>query len=333
MKTTRMSQGLLTALLIAGVLPLLWSTAMAAPKDASHRVNSLKITVLVTNLAGDPHEGSGEWGYSALVEVDGHKMVYDTGATPNLALNNAKLLKLDLSDIDDVILSHNHWDHVGGLMSLRNALKGANPKALSRAHVGARVFEPRLDAAGEDQNGLRAIRADYVAGGGEFVVHDKPAELFPGVWFTGPVPRNNPEKNWTPGLSLKTTGGLVEDNVPEDSALIFDTPDGIVILTGCAHAGIVNITQYARALLGDKPIVAIIGGLHLFAASDQTVDWTAATLKGYEVANLLAGHCSGLEATYKLRQAFGLNRKTAVVSAVGSSYTLGKGIDPRKLAF
>ncbi len=333
MKTTRMSQGLLTALLIAGVLPLLWSTAMAAPKDASHRVNSLKITVLVTNLAGDPHEGSGEWGYSALVEVDGHKMVYDTGATPNLALNNAKLLKLDLSDIDDVILSHNHWDHVGGLMSLRNALKSANPKALSRAHVGARVFEPRLDAAGEDQNGLRAIRADYVAGGGEFVVHDKPAELFPGVWFTGPVPRNNPEKNWTPGLSLKTTGGLVEDNVPEDSALIFDTPDGIVILTGCAHAGIVNITQYARALLGNKPIVAIIGGLHLFAASDQTVDWTAATLKGYEVANLLAGHCSGLEATYKLRQAFGLNRKTAVVSAVGSSYTLGKGIDPRKLAF
>jgi 7,8-dihydropterin-6-yl-methyl-4-(beta-D-ribofuranosyl)aminobenzene 5'-phosphate synthase len=333
MKMTRMSHGPLAALLIVSLFALFSSRAMAAPKEASHQVNALKITVMVTNLAGDPHEGSGEWGYSALVEVDGHKIVYDTGATPNLALNNAKLLKLDLSDIDEVILSHNHWDHVGGLMSLRNALKGSNPKALSRAHVGARVFEPRLDAAGDDQNGLRAIRAEYVAGGGEFVIHDKPTELFPGVWFTGPVPRNNPEKNWTPGLSLKTAGGLVEDNVPEDSALIFDTPDGIVILTGCAHAGIVNITQYARSLLGNKPIVAIIGGLHLFAASDQTVDWTAATLKGYGIANLLAGHCSGLEATYKLRQAFGLSRKTAVVSAVGSSYTLGKGIDPRKLAF
>ena len=297
-----------------------------------HRVGALKITVLVTKLAGDAHEGVGEWGYSALVEVDGHKIVYDTGASPNVALTNARLLKVNLSDVDEVILSHNHWDHVGGLMSLRNELKAANPKALSHAHVGARIFEPRLNDAGDDQNGLRAIRAEYIAGGGEFLVHDKPTEIYPGVWFTGPVPRNNPEKNWIPGLSLKTPGGLVEDNVPEDSALIFDTAEGIVILTGCAHAGIVNITQYARALLGNKPIVAIVGGLHLFAASDQAVDWTASTLKAYDVVSLLAGHCTGLEATYKLRQVLGLTRKTAVVSAVGSSYTLGKGIDPRKLA-
>jgi 7,8-dihydropterin-6-yl-methyl-4-(beta-D-ribofuranosyl)aminobenzene 5'-phosphate synthase len=323
----------IAALIAAACLATFASQNAAHSKEAGgHRVGALKITVLVTNLAGDPHEGSGEWGYSALVEVDGHKIVYDTGASPNVALANAKLLKLNLSDVDEVILSHNHWDHVGGLMSLRNELKRGNPKALSRAHVGARIFEPRLNDAGDDQNGLRAIRAEYIAGGGEFVVHDKPTEIFPGVWFTGPVPRNNPEKNWTPGLSLKTSGGLVEDNVPEDSALIFDTAEGIVILTGCAHAGIVNITQYARSLLGNKPIVAIVGGLHLFAASDQTVDWTATTLKSYDVANLLAGHCSGLEATYKLRQVLGLTRKTAVVSAVGSSYTLGKGIDPRKLA-
>lgn len=177
-------------------------------------------------LPGDPHEGSGEWGYSALVEVDGHKIIYDTGASPNVALNNARLLKLNLSDADDVVLSHNHWDHVGGLMSLRDALKGANPRALGRAHVGARIFEPRLDGAGEDQNGLRTIRAEYAAGGGEFVVHDKPTEIYPGVWFTGPVPRINPEKNWSPGLSLKTSSGMLEDNVPEDSALLFDTAEG-----------------------------------------------------------------------------------------------------------
>jgi 7,8-dihydropterin-6-yl-methyl-4-(beta-D-ribofuranosyl)aminobenzene 5'-phosphate synthase len=304
----------------------------AAKDAAGHKAGAVKITVLVTNLAGDAHEGNGEWGYSALVEVDGHKIIYDTGASPNFALNNAKLLKVNLGDVDEVILSHNHWDHVGGLMSLRNELKNGNPKAVSRAHVSARIFEPRLTSAGEDQNGLRAIRAEYLASGGEFLVHEKPTELYPGVWFTGPVPRNNPEKNWSPGLSLKTDAGLVEDNVPEDSALIFDTADGIVILTGCAHAGIINITQYARSLLGNRPILAIVGGLHLFAASDQTVDWTASTLKSYDVASLLAGHCTGLEATYKLRQVLGLSRKTAVVSAVGSSYTLGKGIDPRKLA-
>jgi len=294
--------------------------------------HALKVTVLVTNLGGDPYEGDGEWGYSALVEVDGHKILYDTGLSADLVLRNAKALKIDLSDIEDVVLSHNHYDHVGGLMSLRRELSKINPRAMSRVHVGAGIFEPRWSESGEDRNGLRLIRAEYLATGGAFVVHDKPTELFPGVWLTGPVPRTNDEKNWTPGLSLDTPQGRREDNVPEDSALIFNTGRGMIILTGCAHAGIVNITEYARRIIGNKPIVAMIGGLHLFSASDQTLAWTGAKLKSYGVLSLLAGHCTGIEATFRLRESLGLSRKTAVVSAVGSSFTLGQGIDPRRLA-
>lgn len=294
--------------------------------------HALKVTVLVTNLGGDPYEGDGEWGYSALVEVDGHKILYDTGLSADLVLRNAKALKIDLSDIEDVVLSHNHYDHVGGLMSLRRELSKINPRAISRVHVGAGIFEPRWSESGEDRNGLRLIRAEYLATGGAFVVHDKPTELFPGVWLTGPVPRTNDEKNWTPGLSLDTPQGRREDNVPEDSALLFNTGRGMIILTGCAHAGIVNITEYARRIIGNKPIVAMIGGLHLFSASDQTLAWTGAKLKSYGVLSLLAGHCTGIEATFRLRESLGLSRKTAVVSAVGSSFTLGQGIDPRRLA-
>jgi len=306
-------------------------TTSAGGGSSSHRARTLKITVLVTNLAGDPHEGDGEWGYSALVEVGGHKVLYDTGASADMVLKNARALHIDLSDVEDVILSHNHWDHVGGLMTLRREFAKTNPRAMGRVHVGARIFEPRLDESGQDENGLRLIRADYLATGGEFVVHDKPTELFPGVWFTGPVPRPNLERNWNPGLSLVTAQGRVEDNVPEDSALVFDTDDGIVILTGCGHAGIVNIAEYARTIAGDKPLLAVVGGLHLFAASDQTLAWTGAKLRSYRIANLLAGHCTGIEATYRLRESTGLTRKTAVVSAVGSSFTLGPGIDPRRL--
>jgi 7,8-dihydropterin-6-yl-methyl-4-(beta-D-ribofuranosyl)aminobenzene 5'-phosphate synthase len=296
------------------------------------QVHALKVTVLVTNLGGDPYEGDGEWGYSALVEVDGHKILYDTGLSADLVLRNAKALKIDLSDVEDVVLSHNHYDHVGGLMALRRELSKINPRAMSRVHVGAGIFEPRWNESGEDKNGLRLIKSEYLVTGGVFVVHDKPTELFPGVWLTGPVPRVNDEKNWTPGLSLVTPEGRREDNVPEDSALIFDTDQGMIILTGCAHAGIVNITEYARHIAGNKPIVAVIGGLHLFSASDQTLAWTGAKLKAYGVLSLLAGHCTGIEATFRLRESLGLSRKTAVVSAVGSSFTLGKGIDPRRLA-
>jgi 7,8-dihydropterin-6-yl-methyl-4-(beta-D-ribofuranosyl)aminobenzene 5'-phosphate synthase len=300
--------------------------------SANSQARTVKITVLVTNLGGDPYEGDGEWGYSALVEVDGHKILYDTGLSADLVLRNAKALKIDLSDVEDVVLSHNHYDHVGGLMSLRRELSKINPRAMSRVHVGAGIFEPRWSESNEDHNGLRLIRAEYLATGGVFVVHDKPTELFPGVWLTGPVPRTNNEKNWTPGLSLDTPQGRREDNVPEDSALIFHTAQGMIILTGCAHAGIVNITEDARRMIGNKPIVAVIGGLHLFSASDQTLAWTGAKLKSYGVLSLLAGHCTGIEATFRLRESIGLSRKTAVVSAVGSSFTLGQGIDPRRLA-
>jgi 7,8-dihydropterin-6-yl-methyl-4-(beta-D-ribofuranosyl)aminobenzene 5'-phosphate synthase len=306
--------------------------AAFAAGSANSLAHAVKITVLVTNLGGDPYEGDGEWGYSALVEVDGHKVLYDTGLSADLVLRNAKALKLDLSDVEDLVLSHNHYDHVGGLMSLRRELSKINPRAMSRVHVGAGIFEPRWSESGEDHNGLRLIRAEYLATGGVFVVHDKPSELLPGVWLTGPVPRTNNEKNWTPGLSLDTAQGRREDNVPEDSALIISTGQGMIILTGCGHAGIVNITEYARSILGAKPIVAMIGGLHLFSASDQTLLWTGAKLKSYGVLSLLAGHCTGIEATFRLRVSMGLSRKTAVVSAVGSSFTLGQGIDPRRLA-
>jgi 7,8-dihydropterin-6-yl-methyl-4-(beta-D-ribofuranosyl)aminobenzene 5'-phosphate synthase len=320
------------AALLALILTCSTPTAVASEATTSHQAHALKITVLVTNVAGDPHQGDGEWGYSALVEVDGHKILYDTGASADMVLKNAKALHIDLSDVEDVVLSHNHWDHVGGLMTLRREFAKANPRAMSRVHVGARIFEPRLNESGEDENGLRLIQAEYLATGAVFVVHDKPTELFPGVWFTGPVPRPNLEKNWSPGLWLVSAQGRVEDNVPEDSALVFDTADGAVILTGCGHAGIVNIVEDARTIAGNKPLLAVIGGLHLFAASDQTLAWTGAKLRSYQIKYLLAGHCTGIEATYRLRESTGLDRKTAVVSVAGSSFTLGRGIDPRKLA-
>jgi 7,8-dihydropterin-6-yl-methyl-4-(beta-D-ribofuranosyl)aminobenzene 5'-phosphate synthase len=319
-----------SALTLILIMQILASPLAQAGPD--RQVHTLKITTLVTNVAGNPHEGDGEWGYSALVEVDGHKILYDTGASPDLVLKNAAALKIDLHDVEDVVLSHNHWDHVAGLMTLRRELMKTNPRAMSRVHVGARIFEPRLNAAGENQNGLRTIRDEYPATGGTFIVHDRPTEVLPGVWFTGPVPRPHAEKNWFPGLSLETANGRVEDNVPEDSALIFNTDGGLVILSGCAHAGIVNIADYAVTILTGKSLLAVVGGLHLFSASDEVLAWTGKSLQHYKVAYLLAGHCTGLEATYRLREALGLSRKTAVVSVVGSSFTLGAGIDPRLLA-
>ena len=84
--------------------------------------------------------GVGEWGFSALVETDGRRILFDTGARPETVLQNARELKIDLSDVTDVILSHHHGDHVGGLVTLRRELAKKNPVALKRAYVGAGIF-------------------------------------------------------------------------------------------------------------------------------------------------------------------------------------------------
>jgi 7,8-dihydropterin-6-yl-methyl-4-(beta-D-ribofuranosyl)aminobenzene 5'-phosphate synthase len=294
------------------------------------QVKALKVTVLSTMLAD---QGLGEWGYSALVEVDGRKFLFDTGANPDVVLKNAKTLGIELSDVEDVVISHNHDDHTGGLIALRRALMASNPRAMSRVHVSANIFLPRLKADGSDNNGLTPLKAEYERLGGHFILHDGPAEIAPGVWFTGPVPRKNPETNWsTAGLKLHTAAGDVVDNVPEDAALVFATSEGLVVLTGCGHAGIVNISEYAQKIAGPQPVFTVIGGLHLFAKSDEVIDWTGAQLRRLGVKYLLAGHCTGIEATWRLRTDLGLTRKTAPVSSVGSSFTLGKGIQAGDIA-
>jgi 7,8-dihydropterin-6-yl-methyl-4-(beta-D-ribofuranosyl)aminobenzene 5'-phosphate synthase len=303
------------------LLILLW--LVAAPHLAkADPVKALKVTVLSTMLAED---GIGEWGYAALVEVDGRRILYDTGARPSTVLDNARELGVDLSTVEDVVLSHNHDDHTGGLVTLRRALMGQNPRALSRVHVAGGFFLPWSRGG----PAIAAARPLYEATGGTFVVHDKPFEIAPGVWLTGPVARQSAEHNYPPNLLAQ---GAPAGNIPDDQALVFETADGLVILTGCGHAGIVNLVEAARAITGGSTVVAAVGGLHLFNASDETLAWTGGQLKAAGLRYLLAGHCTGLEAVWRLRAALGLSRATAAYGAVGSTFVLGQGIDPKAIA-
>lgn len=319
-----------------GLLLILFALVPSPPapaqtgKRAAQQVKALKITVLSTMLADG--DALGEWGYSALVEADGRKFLFDTGMHPDVVLANARTLRIDLSQVEDVVISHNHGDHTGGLLTLRRELMKQNPKAMSRVHVAPGIFDARLRADGSDSNGLSPLKTAFEALGGRFVVHPKPTQLAPGLWFTGPVPRTHPERNWSGNSKLQTASGPAEDNVPEDSSLVFATAEGLVVLTGCGHAGIVNISGYARSTIAPAPVFAVVGGTHLFAKGDDVLAWSAAKLKEHGLKYLLGGHCTGIEATYRLRDLTGLTRRTGVVSAVGSSFTLGTGIDPGDIA-
>jgi 7,8-dihydropterin-6-yl-methyl-4-(beta-D-ribofuranosyl)aminobenzene 5'-phosphate synthase len=131
---------------------------------------------------------------------------------------------------------------------------------------------------------------------------------------------------------VQTAEGLVEDIVAEDTSIVIDTAEGLVLISGCGHSGIVNAMEYARRSVRAAPVYAAMGGFHLLAASDATLAWTAGKLKEFGVRYLMGAHCTGIEAVYRLRQLIGLARETAVVGAVGASYTHGKGFDPMPLA-
>ena len=302
---------------------LLWPMGVLG----AHQVKSLEIRILSTMLTDST--GIGEWGFAAVVTVDGRPILFDTGARPDTVLKNARELKVDVAAIQDVILSHNHSDHTGGLTTLRREY----PKALGRAHVGRGIFLSRLGPNGGEGNSMIATRAAYDAAGGKFVEYEGFQEIFPGVWLTGPVPRSHAERNWSGTGQLKdAAGGVAEDNLPEDMSMVIETAQGLVLISGCGHAGVVNTIETVRAKLGTRPMHAVIGGFHLFGASDAHLDWTAGKLKEFGVGHFIGAHCTGIEATYRIRERLGLDRRRAVVGAVGAGFKLGEGILPGAIA-
>ena len=320
------SRAILAAVAVVGGLAL----PQTAPAGEG-KARPVKVTILSTMLADI--DGIGEWGFAALVEVDGHRLLFDTGAREETVLRNAEELKVDLASVTDVVLSHNHGDHTGGLLTLRRALRGRNPTALSRAHVGTGIFLPR-QYEGRPIPGLTmsAVRGAYESTGARMVEHGKPGTLAPGVWLTGPVARRYPERNYPKGVRLVTGDGAVEDTIPEDQSLVIDTGDGLVVVTGCGHAGIGNILAQAREIVPGAPVRAVVGGLHLLDADEKSLAWTAERMREAGVRHLLGAHCTGLEAVYRLRALLPLDRATAVVGAVGSSYSSTGGLDPLWLA-
>ena len=300
---------------------------------ASTKAEAVNITILSSNLA-DAHT-VGEWGFSALVEVDDRCILFDAGLFPDTVLRNAKTLNVDLSCISDVVLSHFHADHTTGLLAILKHVRKTNPQAMQRIHVAEGIFLSRRsvsDPTNAELNKMIGMRSQLEKAGVKFVEYAEPSEIVPGVWVTGPVPRVNNELNYPQSMRVRMDGEWVEDYVPESQGLTVVTANGPIVLLGCGHSGAVNLLEHVQKHIQNEPIQALMGGMHLFAADDETLGWTADKLRKIGVQNLMAGHCTGIEPLFRLRAGLNLSRKTAVVGAVGSRFVYGEGIYPTSIA-
>ncbi len=285
---------------------------------SAQEVTKFKITILSTMVTD--LKGVGEWGFSALVEADSTRILFDVGGRPNTVRDNAAELKVNLSGIRQVVLSHNHSDHTTGLGAIRQQFPdGVTASVL---YIAAGFFVRTAAPAGM----LKADSSAYVSSGGRFVVIDRPQKIGPGIYLTGPVPRRYPEKNYVAGRTLITPGGVVDDNVPEDMSMVVRTSRGLVVLTGCGHAGIVNTLEYIAQQFPGEKVVAVVGGMHLLEAKDEQLDWTANKLKTMGIQYFLGAHCTGLNSVYRIREVTGMTKENCLVGTVGTTFDIDQGI-------
>ena len=301
--------------------------------QAAQAAETAQVTILSSNLASG--SAIGEWGFSALVEVDGQCVLFDAGNYADTVLRNIRVLDVDLSCVTDVVLSHWHPDHMGGLVTLFENTRPKNPNAMKRIHVAEGFFRSRrnVSSSGDaERNQMIKVRKQLEAEGVEFRIYSEATEILPSIWITGPIERTHAEKTYPTFVDVKIDGEWVEDYVPDSQGLTIVTPEGPIVLLGCGHSGSVNLLEQVQRDIQDHSIHALMGGMHLHSATDEALDWTAKKLIDIGVQNLMAGHCTGVEPMFRLREGLSLTRKTAVIGAVGSRFVLGEGIHPTNIA-
>ena len=247
-------------------------------------MSHFRITVLADNTVS-ARAARGEHGLCFHIEAGEYRLLFDTGQGLVLA-DNARALGIDLGAVDTIVLSHGHYDHTGGLPTV---LAAARAPVVVHLHPDA--LQPKFNksrAIGIPPAARRALAEPNV----RLVSSREPGEVAPGIFRTGEIPRRHAEETPEEIFHLDPEGQN-PDPLLDDQSLYVGTPQGTVVLLGCAHAGVVNILDHVRRLTDNRPVRAVLGGLHLGAASAVRLQWTLDSLRRIAPRLLVPMHCTG----------------------------------------
>ncbi|NLW90831.1 MAG: MBL fold metallo-hydrolase [Syntrophomonadaceae bacterium] len=258
---------------------------------------TLKISILVENTTA--HMGMlGEWGLAMMIETEDKRYLFDTGSLGSI-INNSRVMGLSMDGLDGIILSHGHADHTGGL------LKVLEEHQVPAVYAHSRIFARRPLPGTTRQIGCAFALTDLEKAGVKMVHIDGFQEIAPGIFFSGEIPRKTTYENVGGAFQVEEDGELKPDLLEDDIALIIRRDDGLVIVSGCAHSGIINIIEHAIEKTGEKRILGYIGGTHLLTASPERLDQTITALQGYDIKKLIVSHCTGFYPAARLYNALG----------------------------
>jgi 7,8-dihydropterin-6-yl-methyl-4-(beta-D-ribofuranosyl)aminobenzene 5'-phosphate synthase len=272
----------------------------------------IRITVLVENSV-NTRGLKAEHGLAFLIEIGGRRVLFDTGQT-ELLLDNARSLGCSLQDLDAIVLSHGHYDHTGGLA----AVCRHSPAAQVFLHPAALKpkFSAKDDGSARDIGMPEESKQAVATAGQQLVLTLACREVVAGLFVTGEIPRQT-EFEDVGGRFFLDERCEQPDPLLDDQALFFETPEGVVVLLGCAHAGVVNTLRQVEHLTGGKRFRAVLGGMHLLNASSVRLVATIEALRRWDVPLLVPAHCTGGPAVARLWENFP-NHYTA--PAVGSRF-------------
>lgn len=268
-------------------------------------MNPTLITILCENRSLGKKGIIGEHGFSALVEKNGVRVLMDTGQGLGLAAN-AKILDIPLSSIQKIVLSHGHYDHTGGL----SAFAGQTGALDIYAHPG--VFGQKFKSKDEKDKEEKFIGLKHTPESLESYLNARVhlltgfEEISEGIYFSGEIPRITDFEKTDPRLLIKTGPSFAPDPLTDDAAVLIESRSGPVILTGCAHSGIVNILHHFSNQTGYKSFYAVIGGTHLgFIDSAEQLEKTMDAFDAYGLQLIAVSHCTGNEAAAACYTRFG----------------------------
>ena len=252
----------------------------------------------ILTLLDDRHTGRkdliAEHGLSMYIRRDGKQLLFDCGSS-GAFLSNAEKLGVDLNNLDAVVLSHSHYDHAAGFPNLIR--QGGHPGCL---YTGPGFFEPKYARRGEVYADLSAafdrkfLEDNGVVYKGVYGLR----EIFPGTYLLSGFPRTESMETIPERFYRRTGAGFQRDDFRDEVCLALDTAEGLVLLVGCSHPGIVNMVRHVRRAL-NRPVRAVFGGTHLVEAEAERVTKTVGLLKEMGVKQLGLSHCSG-ESTIRM---------------------------------
>jgi len=249
----------------------------------------IRITTLIENTMGEHLALKNEHGVSFCIETGAHKVLFDTGQSGTF-LENATQLRVDLSDLEFVVMSHGHYDHSGGLLALSEKAKKFE------VVVGKGFFDEKYAAL--PGGGYEFLGNNFTAGDlqtrkipySELTVPVR--ELVPGVFVMTQFPRIHPDEVIKERFKLFKNGEFVPDRFDDEVMLIVDTPKGLVALLGCSHPGMRNMLDAVKAHF-KKHIHAVLGGTHLVEAGPEAFKASIDYLEHSDLGAIGVSHCTG----------------------------------------